>query len=130
MTAVRNPDSRQGELGELRAAVDALPRGARGFLASGPHAEPRCGVCSSLAHLPADDPHVEQLLDYHDIGVLDLAELLGEDDLETVAALTSDAAEMIKALSGALSAERCLAIYLLAGWIPPRVAHAQHEVVS
>jgi hypothetical protein len=46
--------------------------------------------------------------------------LVGEDDLGRLADLmTGEAEPVIRALAGALSAERCLTIYLLAGWRPP-----------
>lgn len=60
-------------------------------------------------------------VDTHDINVLTWAELLGEEDLKKVADMVTDESEpLLRALAGALSAERSLVIYLLAGWRPPR----------
>lgn len=113
------------EVADLRAAILALPRAAKAQLRLGPQApEPACGVCSALhagglCHHPIED--------YHEVGVFDFAALLGEDDMGKVAEMVTDEAEpLVRALAGALAAERSLTCYLLAGWRPQdQVRHAR-----
>lgn len=123
MTDVRNPPpgldtERRRELGRLRAAIMAMPRASRAQLRLGPQSEPACGVCSAVA-AGGYCGGGHEIEDYHDVSVLTLAELLDEDDLERVAELaTGDAEPLVRALAGALAAERAITCYLLAGWKP------------
>lgn len=127
-------DSRRiAQIADLRRAILAMPRAAKAQLRLGPQAEPACGICSALAagnycgggHITGD---------YHEIGVGTFAELLDADDLETLdAAMPEEAMPLIKALAGALAAERSITCYLLAGWRPQdqerhaKAAVALHE---
>lgn len=108
------------ELVALRNWIKRAPVKLRRELKAGPRAEPACGVCSAIAAVDGCASYGDEIRDYHEVGVLDFAELLDEDDLEKVADMVTDEAEpLIRALAGALAAERCLTIYLLAGWRPP-----------
>lgn len=117
--------ARLRQLVELRDAIKATPVALRRELKAGPRDEPTCGVCSAIAAVDGCASYAPELRDYHDIGVLNFLELLDEDDLEKVAEMaTGDAEPLIRALAGALAAERCLTIYLLSGWRPPQVRAA------
>lgn len=108
------------ELVALRDWIKRAPVRLRRELKHGPREEPTCGVCSAIAAVDGCASYGETIRDYHEVGIFDLAQLLGEDDLGKVAEMCTDAAEpLIRALAGALAAERCLTIYLLAGWRPP-----------
>ena len=111
------------EIAELRDFVRALPVTARRVLRQGPLPEPACGVCSALATVDGCASFGEEVRAYHDVGIGEIARLLGHDDLSRLAEALGDPAHdpVLKALAGALAAERCLTIYLLAGWVPPRV---------
>lgn len=110
------------ELVELRNWIKAAPVGLRRELKRGPRDEPACGVCSAIAAVDGCASYGDVLRDYHEVGVLDFAELVGEDDLEKVADMvTEESQPLLRALAGALAAERCLTLYLLAGWRPPDV---------
>ncbi len=111
--------ARLAQLAELARAVAALPLAVVRALSRGPLADPDCGVCRAAAR--GEGAAVDEIRDYHDVSVITLAELVDEEDLCAVALMISDeAAPLIRALAGALSAERALTLYLLAGWAPPR----------
>lgn len=113
--------ARLRQLVELRDAIRRAPLKFRRELKAGPREEPSCGVCSAVAAINGCGGYSDPITEYHEVGVIDYAELLGEtEDWANVAAMITDEAEpLIRALSGALAAERCLTIYLLAGWRPP-----------
>lgn len=109
-------------IAELRAAIMALPSIARQELRVGPRAEPGCGICSSVGDGDMLSDAEALVTEHHIVGALDVASLPGIDlDLEDVAeawTATPDTEKVIKALAGALAAERALVVYLLAGWKP------------
>lgn len=110
------------DLAAIRDHVKALPVGARRVLKFGPMPEPACGLCSAIANGCAS--FAEELVDYHDVGALTMAELAGVDFEELAEALDQMGelgAQVLRAVAGALSAERSLTLYLLAGWTPPRI---------
>jgi hypothetical protein len=125
---VQDHADRIGELAELRDFVKAAPVSFRRELKAGPREEPACGLCSAINAAGGCASYADQLHDYHDVGVLTMAQLAGIEFEDLAAALdiieTSGADRLIRALAGALSAERCLTLYLLAGWTPPRVRRA------
>lgn len=112
------------DLAALRDQVKALPVGARRVLKLGPMPEPACGLCSAIAEVNGCASFAEELQDYHDIGVLTMAEL-ADVELDELAEAFEQMGELgervLRALAGALSAERTLTLYLLAGWTPPRI---------
>lgn len=114
--------ARVEQLAELRDLVKALPVAARRVLKGGPMQEPDCAVCAAIAAVDGCASYAEEIRDYHEVGVGHFLELLGIDDFERLDELLTDEGEpLVRALAGALAAERCLTLYLLAGWIPPRV---------
>lgn len=112
------------DLAAIRDEVKALPVGARRVLKQGPMEEPSCGLCSAIAAVDGCASFAEELRDYHDVGVLTMAELAGVE-FEELADAFDQMGELggrvLRALAGALSAERTLTLYLLAGWTPPRM---------
>lgn len=110
------------DLAELRDGVKRLPVGARRILKQGPLEEPACGVCTALDAVNGCISYAEELRDYHEVGVHAMAQAIGAEFFHDLVEQTNDENErLVKALAGALSAERTLTIYLLAGWIPPRM---------
>jgi hypothetical protein len=111
------------DLAAIRDQVKALPVGARRVLKLGPMAEPACGLCSAIAEVNGCASVAEELQDYHDVGVFTMAELAGvefHDFAEALDQMGELGGQVVRAVAGALSAERCLTLYLLAGWTPPR----------
>jgi hypothetical protein len=112
------------DLAAIRDHVKALPVGARRVLKFGPMPEPACGLCSAIAEVNGCASFAEELVDYHDVGALTMAELADVDLGEFAEALDQMGElgeKVLRAVAGALSAERCLTLYLLAGWTPPRI---------
>lgn len=118
---------RIGQLAELRDFIKAAPVGFRRQLKYGPREEPACGLCSAIEAVNGCASYADELQEYHDVNVVVMAELAGVDIGEFAEALDDmgDLGErVLRAVAGALSAERCLTLYLLAGWTPPRVRRA------
>lgn len=113
------------DLAAMRDQVKALPVAARRVLKHGPMEEPACGLCSALAAVDGCASFADELQDYHDVGVGTMAELAGLEDLGELAEALDEMGELgervLRAVAGALSAERTLTLYLLAGWTPPRI---------
>lgn len=118
---------RIGQLAELRDFIKAAPVAFRRQLKFGPRDEPACGLCSAIAAANGCASYAEELQDYHDVGVVTMADLADVELAELGAALDQMGElgeRVLRAVAGALSAERCLTLYLLAGWTPPRVRRA------
>lgn len=110
------------DLAELRDMVKALPVGARRILKQGPMQEPSCGICTALAAVNGCASYADEVRSYHEVGVFAMAQALGAEFYdELVEHMNDDNDRLVRALAGALAAERSLTIYLLAGWVPPRV---------
>jgi hypothetical protein len=121
------PPWKTHELVELRDQVKALPVGARRVLKGGPRKEPGCVVCAALEAVDGCASYATEVRDYHEVSIFDVATWIGMD-LETVAEWATDEDEdgsgsglIYLAMRGALQAERCSVICLLAGWVPPRM---------
>lgn len=115
------------ELVELRDLVKALPVGGRRVLKGGPMKEPDCVVCSALAAVDGCASYADEIRSYHEVGIFDVATWAGLD-VEIIAEYATDetgdgagTGVMYEAMRGALQAERCAVLCLLAGWIPPRI---------
>lgn len=116
------------ELVELRDLVKALPVDARSVLKGGPMQEPDCVVCAALAVVGADSRRAPTgVREYHEVSVFDVATWIGVD-VERMADWAIDEDEdgsgtglIYLAMRGALQAERCAVLCLLAGWVPPRM---------
>jgi len=121
------PPSKAYELVELRDQVKALPLAARRVLKGGPMREPDCVVCSALAAADGCASFADDIRSYHEVGFFDVAVWAGLD-VETIVEYATDETEdgagtgvMYEAMRGALQAERCAVLCLLAGWMPPRM---------
>jgi hypothetical protein len=92
-------------------------------LKGGPLPEPECVVCAALAAAGGCASFGDEIRSYHEGSVWDVAEWSGLDVLQvTEAATSSDVARQVyEAMRGAIQAERCAVLCLLAGWQPPKV---------
>jgi hypothetical protein len=110
------------DLAELRDEIKRLPVAARRILKQGPVPEPGCGVCFALAAVNGCASFAEVIRDYHECGVVAMAQALDVEYLDQlVEHMTEKNDKLVRDLAGILSAERCLTIYLIAGWTPPRI---------
>lgn len=115
------------ELVELRDQVKALPVGARRVLRGGPLPGDDCVVCSALADVAIHLTAYDKVRSYHEVSIFDVARWVGypvEKLVEYATDETGDgfgAGPMYEAMRGALQAERCAVLCLLAGWTPPRI---------
>lgn len=110
------------ELVELRDHVKALPVGARRVLKQGPLPEPECVVCTAIAAVDGCASFADEVRTYHEVGVFEVAEWCGWPPAKMAGYATTRNGEVLyKAMRGALQAERCAVLCLLAGWTPPRI---------
>lgn len=121
------PPWKMHELVEMRDFVKALPVGARRVLRGGPLKEPDCVVCTALAAVDGCASFADEIRSYHEVSLFDVATWSGID-FETIAEYaTGETGDgkgtgvMYEAMRGALQAERCAVLCLLAGWVPPRI---------
>lgn len=121
-------------------AIDALAPDVRAKLAEGPLPDGQCRICSTLAPLTSED--AETIIDYHELHFEKIIEAatrtLGTDRrmsseqedwatkaMETLGSVPDSnvkvlgmARNAIECLADNLTWQRCLYVYLVAGWKP------------
>jgi hypothetical protein len=121
-------------------AIEALAPDVRAELAEGPLPDGRCRICATLSHLTTED--AETILDFHELDFEKIVEAatrtLGTDQrmsneqegwatkaMEMLGSVPDSnvkvlgmARNAIECLADNLTWQRCLYVYLVAGWKP------------
>jgi hypothetical protein len=112
------------QLAELRDVIKALPVRGRRVLKDGPSSEPHCGVCSALAAADGCASYARRPAPGRAAPPRSATTTRSAASTSSSTPLSWRPAPrrpLVRALAGALAAERCLTVYLLAGWVPPRI---------